>query len=226
MIYEAVLADRLRFEKELKETGILIADNHLTDLIPAYHSLTLIFHHAIKNEKVLIKNLKKIYSSITLDEGIVTQLLTIPVCYDPQIAPDLYAYSEKKCMSIDEIVALHTANSYQVYFIGFMPGFLYLGGLDERLHCARKAAPELHLPKGAVAIGGEQTGVYPQESPGGWHVIGISPVNFFNPLQDPVCFAAAGDHVKFESVDFDEFQQIKLQVEQGEYAVKSEVWNA
>ena len=226
MIYEAVLTDRLRFENSLRETSMLIADNHLTDLVPAYHSLTLIFHHAIENEKALIKNLKKIYSGITLDEGIVTRLLTIPVCYDPQIAPDLSSVATNKSLSIEEIVAIHTANNYQVYFLGFMPGFLYLGGLDERLHCPRKAVPDLHLPKGAVAIGGEQTGVYPQECPGGWHVIGISPVNFFNPLEDPVCFATAGDHVKFDPVSFDEFQQINLQVEQGEYAVKSEVWDA
>ena len=92
---------------------------------------------------------------------------------------DLDEIAQKKKLSIDEIIELHTTPKYQVFSIGFLPGFLYLGGLDKRLHFDRKSVPRLAVKKGAVGIGGMQTGIYPKTSPGGWHIIGNSPVIFF-----------------------------------------------
>jgi len=107
-----------------------------------------------------------------------------------------------------------------VFFIGFLPGFLYLGGLNERIAMPRKATPRLRVPKGAVAIGGSQTGVYPAESSGGWNIIGNSPVLFFNIENLDPCFAKTGDKISFERISLEEHATIKKQIENNTYQLK------
>ncbi len=115
-------------------------------------------------------------------------------------------------MKIDEVIALHTAPVYKVYFIGFLPGFLYLGGLSNKLIMPRKITPSLHVEKGSVAIGGNQTGVYSLDSPGGWHVIGKSPVDFFNVSFEKPCFAKPGDCIQFMSISEKKYNDIRTKV--------------
>ena len=109
-----------------------------------------------------------------------------------------------------------------IYFIGFLPGFLYLGGLDERLFTPRKSTPRLRIEKGAVAIGGKQTGIYPQESPGGWNIIGNSPIQFFDNSKNTPCFAKAGDKLQFYSITLKEHHDIKVLVDAGVFQLESE----
>ena len=115
---------------------------------------------------------------------------------------------------------MHTSSQYLVYFLGFQPGFLYLGGLDSRLHNPRRSNPRLRVDRGAVAIGGEQTGIYPQDSPGGWNIIGKSPVDFFDVSKSRPCFAKAGDYVQFKPVDVATFDEISKEVKQRDYKPK------
>ena len=150
-------------------------------------------------------------------------LWKIPVCYDAVFGIDLEAISKEKNLSKEEIIKRHSQAIYTVYFIGFLPGFLYLGGLDESLHVPRKSTPRLQIEKGAVAIGGNQTGVYPTESPGGWNIIGNSPIEFFNPKLETPCFAKAGDKISFKPITIQEFKTIKILVEAGVYQIESEV---
>ncbi|XCF05228.1 5-oxoprolinase subunit PxpB [Tamlana crocina] len=218
-IDEATLNDVLWFKSKLNSN----ATENIVEARSSYHSLLIIysrFENGFDNE---VLRLKSIYSSEEKSKKLKSTLWHIPVCYDAQFGVDLESISKAKNLSEDEIVNLHSQTIYTVYFIGFLPGFLYLGGLDERLATPRKATPRLQIEKGSVAIGGNQTGVYPSASPGGWNIIGNSPVNFFNVKNETPCFAKAGDHIKFYFIDLKEHQNIKALVNAGVFQIESEV---
>jgi inhibitor of KinA len=189
----------------------------------AYTSILISYSCTINNFYDEILTLKSIYFDDF--EGIVndTRLWKIPVCYDLEFGLDLEEIASKKNLEISEIIELHTKGNYLIYFIGFLPGFLYLGGLDEQLHFSRKNTPRLKVKKGSVAIGGSQTGVYPNESPGGWNIIGNTPLNFFNVLKEPPCFAKPGDRIQFESVSKNSYDEILSQIESKTFVIESEV---
>ena len=130
----------------------------------------------------------------------------IPVCYAAELGEDLNELAKEKQMSVEELIALHTSPTYRIHFFGFLPGFFYLNGLHPLLHAPRKPIPRLSVPSGTVAIGGSQTGIYPRESPGGWHLIGQSPVVLFDPLRSSPLWAKSGDQVKFMPIDLAKFQ--------------------
>jgi len=125
----------------------------------------------------------------------------IPVLYDPAVAPDLEPLAHDKGLAIDELVALHTAGAYRCALLGFRPGFPFLAGLDPRLWAPRLATPRVRVPAGSVAIGGRQTGVYPVDSPGGWRIIGRTPVRLFDPGRADPFLVRAGDDVRFVRID-------------------------
>lgn len=125
----------------------------------------------------------------------------IPVLYDPEVAPDLEALAAEKNLTVAELVALHTAPEYRCYLLGFRPGFPFLGGLDPRLVAPRLSSPRLRVPAGSVGIGGAQTGVYPVESPGGWRLIGRTPLRLFDPARVEPFLVRAGDTVRFVVID-------------------------
>ncbi|MDN3203748.1 5-oxoprolinase subunit B family protein [Algoriphagus sediminis] len=132
----------------------------------------------------------------------------IPVCYDPQLAPDLESFARLKNISNSEVIRLHTSSDYKLHFFGFLPGFMYLSGLDPRLFCPRKKVPDLSIPKGSVAIGGNQTGIYPSSSPGGWHVIGRSPISFFEAKSENPVWAKPGDSIRFKAISKEELEEL------------------
>jgi len=133
-----------------------------------------------------------------------TRLLEIPVCYDRSVAPDIEAVAAHAGLTVDEVAAIHAAGEYRVFMVGFTPGFPYLGGLDERLAMPRRATPRETVPAGSVAIGGSQTGIYPDASPGGWWIIGRTSLRLFDPAADPPALATAGDRVRFRAIAPDE----------------------
>jgi inhibitor of KinA len=130
----------------------------------------------------------------------------IPVCYEGEYAPDLAAVAAQKKLSPEEVIGLHTAIVYRVYMVGFLPGFPYLGTLDERLCMPRKPQP-VNVPAGGVGIAGMQTGIYSLNSPGGWQIIGRTPVKLFDPAADPPVRLQAGDQVRFYPVSPEEYRQ-------------------
>jgi inhibitor of KinA len=132
----------------------------------------------------------------------------IPVCYDQKVGKDLNALSKSKSISIEEIINLHTVPTYRIHFFGFLPGFMYLNGLDPALHFPRKNIPDRKIDSGSVAIGGPQTGIYPNESPGGWHVIGKTPTILFDQNENLPVFAKPGEQIKFLSISLEEFHHI------------------
>ncbi|MGQ7890045.1 5-oxoprolinase subunit PxpB [Paenibacillus sp. WC2504] len=133
------------------------------------------------------------------------KLIEIPVCYGGEYGPDLAEVAAYHSLTAEEIVALHTAQIYPVYMIGFAPGFPYLGGMDERLVTPRKAVPRPRIPAGSVGIGGAQTGIYPFETPGGWNLIGRTPLALFQPQSTPPSLLQVGDRVKFVAITPEQF---------------------
>lgn len=137
--------------------------------------------------------------------------IDVPVLYqpdDPQISPDLNALASQRRMSVDELIARHTAPTYRCVMLGFRPGFPYLEGLDPLLATPRLSTPRAQVPAGSVGIGGPQTGVYPVVSPGGWHLIGRTPARLFDPERGDPFLVHAGDTVRFAAVDRREFDRL------------------
>lgn len=132
----------------------------------------------------------------------------VPVCYSPATGRDLVSLAESKKMSVANLISLHASVEYRIHFFGFLPGFMYLNGLPEDLHTPRKKVPDLAVPAGSVAIGGSQTGIYPSESPGGWHLIGICPIALFDPNSIPPVWAKPGEKLNFSPISEREFDSL------------------
>lgn len=133
----------------------------------------------------------------------------IPVCYESEYGKDLHALAKAKRILPEELIHLHSRQNYQLIFYGFLPGFMYLSGLDPQLSQPRKSIPDRVIQAGSVAIGGDQTGIYPMESPGGWHVIGRTPIPFFDPKNNPPVWAKPGDEIRFYAISSSEFEYLE-----------------
>ena len=185
-----------------------------------YNSLLVVYDVELTDFTAFTNKIKKIYKEDVVVKPSKRTLWEIPVCYDQEFGIDLNLMSVDKKVSIDEIVAMHAAVNYTVYGIGFLPGFLYLGGLTEKLNFPRMLVPRMEVLKGSVGIGGNQTGIYPQTSPGGWHIIGKTPITFFEVNNEIPCFIKPADEVKFIPILKEEFYSIKETCEQNLYEPK------
>ena len=180
--------------------------------VPAYSSLTVYFneHVSIANvEAILLQRYTQCvesFSSTNSNHNNQTIKHIIPVCYDPSYGLDIVAVAEEKNLSIDEIIELHTSQLFRVYMIGFVPGFPYMGTLPNTLETKRRNIPRLEVPKGSVGIAGLQTGIYPASIPGGWNILGRTPINLFDKTKEPCSFLRAGDLVQFQSITKEEFE--------------------
>ena len=135
--------------------------------------------------------------------------MKIPVCYELPYALDLQALSEEKGMATKKIIDLHTSQTYKVYMLGFMPGFTFMGKIVPALACKRKLNPRLQVPASSVGIAGFQTGIYPTTSPGGWQILGRTPLKIFNPQKENPFLFQAGDEVTFYSITKETFLSIE-----------------
>jgi inhibitor of KinA len=145
----------------------------------------------------------------------------IPVCYGGELGYDLENLSKEKGISEKNLIQLHQTKTYRLHFYGFLPGFMYLGGLDPRLESPRKSIPDRSIPRGSVAIGGNQTGIYPMESPGGWHVIGRTPLRLFDVNGMEKVIPRKGDFIVFEAIDQVDFNRIEQLVQKEQYHWKN-----
>lgn len=214
-----ILNDVLLFKNYLLKEN----SESIIQITNAYCSILITYGFNSVDIDAQIASLKSKYNSRQDLEIRAQKLWKIPVCYDLSFGLDLEELSKAKKLSIPEIVRIHSEAIYTVYFIGFLPGFLYLGGLDQRLFMPRKKSPRPYIERGAVGIGGKQTGIYPDASPGGWNIIGNSPIVFFNPNLEQPCFARAGDCIRFVPVDLETHQEISSHVKNRTYKMESEV---
>ncbi len=195
---------------EQKQPGIL-------ELVPTFRSLLIHYDPSLLSWERLCRILKKLESS---DGGKAQErkiIRKIPCCYGSHFGPDLPALAQEKGLTRDEIVALHSGKDYKIYMLGFLPGFVYLGELDKRLEAGRLPAPRLKIPKGSVGIGGSQTGVYPLDSPGGWRLIGATPLDFYDAGRDEPVMCHAGEYIRFCPITSSEYYDIRQMILKGKY---------
>jgi inhibitor of KinA len=183
------------------------------DIVPAYSSITIHYDlikvarrnpgtTAFSNITQTVEGLLRARHKTTFSRPLRTR---IPVCYALQFAPDLIDVAAYAGLSVPGVVGLHTSTVYRIYMIGFLPGFAYLGEVDERIAMPRKARPRMQIAAGSVGIAGKQTGIYPLTSPGGWQIIGRTPVSLFDKNKPDPVLLKAGDEVVFFSITEDEF---------------------
>ncbi|HEU5400212.1 MAG TPA: 5-oxoprolinase subunit PxpB [Terriglobales bacterium] len=197
-----------------------------------FAAVTKLFQHLQALHDPRIRNLHPAYATVLIDfdplrmsheelSGIVNELMQlgtgsggsgrivrIPVCYGSEFGPDLAFVSEHSRLSVEEVIRLHSSASYVVHFLGFSPGFGYLDGLPARLACPRLESPRTRVAAGSVGIAGAQTGVYPLDSPGGWRLVGRTPLRMFDPLADSPSRLEPGDTVQFVAIDRGEFDEL------------------
>ena len=198
-----------------------IRSNILTDkdweMVPSYNSLLLVNRKLTIDFEKISLDINFGYSNLKETEKPDRYLWRLPVSYDLDFGLDLEEVAKKLNKSIPEIIAMHTGTSYTVYSIGFLPGFMYLGGLLKDLEVPRKATPRPKVVKGAVGIAGKQSGIYPQDSPGGWNIIGNCSVPIFDATKENPCFINVGDKIEFYEISRAEYNLHKIEAEVGIY---------
>lgn len=202
----------VRLEKE-KISGI-------TDFIPSYNELMVCYDPSLLDYKELLEIFRSSAADLGTMELPEADVIHVPVLYGGEYGPDLHYVAELNDLTADEVIAVHSSVTCLVYMLGFTPGFCYLGGMDRRIATPRRETPRLKIPAGSVGIAGDQTGIYPLESPGGWQLIGRTPLRLFSPDKKPEFLFKAGDYIRFCPVDMDEYNRILGEVSAGTYQVK------
>jgi inhibitor of KinA len=177
------------------------------DVVPTYRSVAVYFDPLRTDYDALSVKLQCEAGEPAAGAAAARIPVRIPVCYGGDYGPDLPAVAAFAGLSEDEVIRLHTAATYHVFMLGFVPGFAYMGIVDERIAMARRSTPRVRVPVGTVAIAGIQTGIYPAETPGGWQLIGRTPVKPFDPLRPQPFLVAAGDAVQFYAIERDWYER-------------------
>ena len=196
--------------KEEKLKGIV-------ETIPTFRSLLIYYDPLQTSYRKLSARLKRLTRQTKEAVQGDKRIIQIPVCYGGAYGEDMQDVCAHTGLSQEEVVKLHTGTDYLIYMLGFLPGFPYLGGLNERLATPRLKDPRKAIPAGAVGIGGEQTGIYPISSPGGWRLIGQTPIPLFDSRRKPPILYQAGDYIRFRAIDEEEYKQITDQLATGEF---------
>lgn len=218
----------IEFGKEIspeinsKITGVvqLMKEQHIegvVDVIPAFCSLLINYDPRVISYDEITKRMKRILKMDVRAGETKKRVFEIPVCYGGKYGPDLSFIAENAGLTEEEVIKIHSSRDYLIYMLGFLPGFCYLGGLDERIHTPRLANPRIKISAGSVGIGGSQTGIYPLDSPGGWQLMGMTPVKTYDPNREIPILLSAGDYIRFVPVEEEEYLRIKELVERDEY---------
>lgn len=201
-------------ERVLTQLGDVVSE-----VVPAYASLLVYYEPRSVRVYDLQLALQSIIDEVPWlcspwsadDANAPGKLVTVPVCYHPSLAPDLERVLKHTGLTADELLAAHGEQQLQVYALGFAPGFAYLGSLPPALSVPRLDAPRTHVPAGSVGIAELQSAVYPQDSPGGWNIIGRSPVQWFDPKREPMTAVQVGDRIQFKAISLSEYQAYSRQ---------------
>ena len=178
----------------------------IRELVPSYTAVCVHYDPILLSYEQLLQYLDGIKIAVSTQADSGEKCIKIPVCYGGEYGPDLEYVAEHNGLTTDEVVRRHSERTYLVYMLGFLPGFAYMGGMDESISCPRLASPRTKIPAGSVGIAGSQTGIYPLASPGGWQLIGRTPVKMFEMMGETAKFTlSAGDRVQFVPISEEEF---------------------
>jgi inhibitor of KinA len=190
----------------------------ISDLVPSYRSLLIAYDPTRTDHDTLVDIVTNANRNLGSTEIARPRVVTLPTFYGGDRGPDLGYVAENAGVSEAEVVDLHSGTDYRVYMIGFSPGFPYLGGLSETIATPRLETPRIRIPAGSVGIAESQTGVYPSASPGGWRLIGRTPVRLFEPDRDPPSLVVAGDYIRFSALGSEaEYKAVQSAVASGDY---------
>ena len=192
------------------------------ELIPTFCTVSVIYDPCKIGYAKLVKNLHRLLPHLGTETAEKKKIHIIPVCYGGTFGEDLPFVAKHAGMTEQEVIDLHSGQDYLIYMLGFLPGFSYLGGLDERLHTPRLATPRVIISAGSVGIGGEQTGVYPLDSPGGWQLIGRTPLRPYDPNRNPAILYSAGDYIRFVPITPEQYRELEREVAENRYTHRIE----
>lgn len=197
---DAMLSKQLGWLDFLKKDW----NEHILEARQGFTSVSILW----KNAEAQFNFQRQFQKFIIKGKELSSATWEIPVCYDSDYGPDLGSVALAHRLTVNQLIELHSSTTYRLHFFGFLPGFPYLNGLSDQLHTPRKSIPDRTVEAGSVAIGGRQTGIYPQESPGGWHVIGRSPIVLFDVNKTPPVWASPGDRLKFNPIHPEEMEKL------------------
>ena len=210
------LGNAINEETRLKVLSVfhLLQDNrpdYVLDILPAYTDVTVVYDLTIKRHhpsafEFVKTEIEKRLENISKHHPARSRHVKVPVCYEPEFAPDAKLVSQKNKLAFDRVIELHTAITYNVFMIGFLPGFAYMGAVDPQLETPRLSTPRKLVPRGSVGIAGLQTGIYPLDSPGGWNIIGRTPLLIFDAQRSKPALFQHGDRVTFIAISKTEFK--------------------
>lgn len=194
--------------------------------VPSYQAVTLFYQPSKISYSQLVEAVKLRYIQAKKIKLVIpTRRIHIPVLYGERWGPDLEQVAKTHQLSCEQVIQLHTQPIYLVYMIGFTPGFPYLGGMSEAIATPRKKTPRTEVPSGSVGIADQQTGIYSLPTPGGWNLIGRTPIHLFDPKREPAALLQAGDQIVFETIDDKEYEEISLAWEKQAYQIQISVVN-
>jgi KipI family sensor histidine kinase inhibitor len=206
--------------RKISATVQLMKEQHIegvVDVIPAFCSLLINYDPRVISFEEIRERIQGILKVDVKAGERKKKVYEIPVCYGGEYGPDIENIAQHAGLTVEEVIDLHSSRDYLIYMLGFLPGFCYLGGLDERIHTPRLANPRIKINAGSVGIGGSQTGIYPLDSPGGWQLMGMTPVKTYDPERETPILVEAGDYIRFVPIDEAEFKRLKELVDRGEY---------
>lgn len=182
----------------------------IIELVPTYCALLVQYDAMLYSYADMCHIIEPIFSeSVTDNDNEKVTVIEIPTVYGGEFGPDLGFVASHNNLSEEEVIVIHSGTDYLVYMLGFIPGFTYLGGMDPRIATPRLSSPRTLIPAGSVGIAGEQTGTYPSDSPGGWQIIGRTPVTMYDMSKEQAALLSAGDYVRYVPIDKAEYNRIK-----------------
>lgn len=207
---------QMEYEKVMRGVELLdqVSLGWLIEVVPSYTSITVFYDPFLLGRyqdnrhspyELACKKIEEIMMNDNSDERKNERLIEIPVYYGGKLGPDLSFVAQYNQLSEDEVIDLHASGDYLVYMLGFAPGFPYIGGMNKKIAAPRRETPRYSIPPGTVGIAGEQTGIYPIETPGGWQLIGRTPKALFLPEENPPTLLQAGDRISFKPISYREY---------------------
>lgn len=200
-----------------------IEEQHIAgimEVVPTFRSV-LVQYDVFASSYSQIRNLvQSLADNLDVSDQTVKKIVKIPCCYGARFGQDLSDMEKLTGLDRDEIIAIHSATDYKIYMLGFLPGFVYLGGLDKRIEVPRLKTPRVKIRKGAVGIGGNQTGIYPMDSPGGWRLMGATPIDLYDENRETPILLEAGEYIRFVPISILDYYDIRREILKGTYRLE------
>lgn len=204
----------VRVNREIRAFVMLLGDadiNGIIEVVPTYRAVLIHYEPDVLPYDMLINHIYEVIEKTKDIEVPRSEIVEVPVCYGGEFGPDIQTVADHAGISEEQVIKIHTTPSYLIYMLGFTPGFAYMGGMNKKIATPRLSSPRVRLEAGSVGIAGEQTGIYPIASPGGWQIIGRTPLVLFNPKAENPFLFKAGQRVRFYPVTEEEYYKIQQQ---------------